>query len=44
MRQLTCLDRSDFSSAGHDYEIFLQGSYRNVTNIYGDSDIDVVLG
>lgn len=28
---------------GHDYELFLQGSYRNATNIYGDSDIDVVL-
>lgn len=28
---------------GRDYEIFLQGSYRNATNIYGDSDIDVVL-
>lgn len=24
-------------------EIFLQGSYRNTTNIYGDSDIDVVV-
>ncbi|MHB1299194.1 MAG: nucleotidyltransferase domain-containing protein, partial [Gemmatimonadaceae bacterium] len=23
--------------------IFLQGSYRNATNIYGDSDIDVVV-
>jgi hypothetical protein len=28
---------------GRDYELFLQGSYRNATNIYGDSDIDVVL-
>jgi hypothetical protein len=25
-----------------DYEVFLQGSYRNSTNIYGDSDVDVV--
>lgn len=25
------------------FEIFLQGSYRNTTNIYGDSDVDVVL-
>lgn len=24
------------------YEVFLQGSYRNTTNIYGDSDVDVV--
>lgn len=26
-----------------DYEIYLQGSYRNSTNIYGDSDVDVVV-
>jgi len=25
-----------------DYEVFLQGSYRNATNIYGESDVDVV--
>ncbi len=25
-----------------DYEVYLQGSYRNSTNIYGDSDVDVV--
>jgi tRNA nucleotidyltransferase (CCA-adding enzyme) len=24
-------------------DIFLQGSYRNFTNIYGDSDVDVVV-
>ena len=24
-------------------EVFLQGSYRNVTNIYSDSDIDIVV-
>jgi len=28
---------------GHDVEIFLQGSYRNTTNIYSDSDVDVVV-
>ena len=28
---------------GHNIEIFLQGSYRNVTNIYSDSDVDVVV-
>lgn len=27
---------------GRNFDIFLQGSYRNRTNIYGDSDIDVV--
>jgi predicted nucleotidyltransferase len=25
------------------YEIYLQGSYKNTTNIYGDSDVDVVV-
>ncbi len=26
-----------------DIDIFLQGSYRNDTNVYGDSDVDIVL-
>lgn len=26
-----------------DYTIFLQGSYKNGTNVYGDSDVDVVM-
>jgi hypothetical protein len=26
-----------------DYSIFLQGSYKNDTNLYGDSDVDVVI-
>lgn len=25
------------------YDVFLQGSYRNSTNIYGDSDVDIVV-
>ena len=25
------------------FEIFLQGSYKNSTNVYGDSDVDVVI-
>ncbi|HET7207369.1 MAG TPA: nucleotidyltransferase [Terriglobales bacterium] len=29
--------------AGRDVDIFLQGSYGNSTNIYGDSDVDVVV-
>jgi hypothetical protein len=29
--------------SGRSLEIFLQGSYRNVTNIYADSDVDVVV-
>lgn len=28
---------------GKDYEIYLQGSYKNTTNIRGDSDVDVVI-
>ncbi|HVJ39828.1 MAG TPA: nucleotidyltransferase [Stenotrophomonas sp.] len=28
---------------GRDYEIFLQGSYGNHTNIYAESDVDVVI-
>src|SRR5690349_6042638 len=32
------------SAVGHrDLNIFLQGSYRNVTNVYADSDVDVVV-
>jgi hypothetical protein len=27
---------------GTHFDVFLQGSYRNATNIHGDSDIDVV--
>lgn len=26
-----------------DFNIFLQGSYKNTTNVYGDSDVDVVI-
>lgn len=37
------LSAPNSSVRGRNYEIFLQGSYRNATNIYGDSDIDVVL-
>ena len=28
---------------GMNYEVYLQGSYPNATNIYGDSDIDIVV-
>ena len=28
---------------GIEYEVYLQGSYRNSTNIYGDSDVDIVV-
>src|SRR5580692_3469167 len=29
--------------AGKSYEVFLQGSYGNDTNIYAESDVDVVI-
>ena len=28
---------------GMNYEVYLQGSYPNATNIYGDSDVDIVV-
>jgi len=39
----TCLERSDAAYANRSYAIFLQGSYGNDTNIYADSDVDVVI-
>lgn len=35
--------KSGSAVAGRGVEMFLQGSYANSTNIYGDSDIDVVV-
>ena len=29
--------------AGHGFEVFLQGSYGNDTNIYAESDVDIVI-
>jgi hypothetical protein len=37
------LDDRNSPYHGHDYTIFLQGSYKNDTNVYGDSDVDVVI-
>lgn len=34
--------QSDPALQGRNFEVFLQGSYRNSTNIRGDSDVDVV--
>ncbi len=28
---------------GVDFEVYLQGSYKNATNVRGDSDVDVVV-
>jgi hypothetical protein len=28
--------------AGRNPQVYLQGSYRNDTNVYGDSDVDIV--
>lgn len=38
-----CLEASDAPYAGRSKSIFLQGSYGNDTNIYEDSDVDVVI-
>jgi hypothetical protein len=39
----TSLEASDTKYAGKDIEVFLQGSYGNDTNIYAESDVDVVI-
>ena len=39
----TCLESSDAPYAGRSKSILLQGSYGNDTNIYADSDVDVVI-
>ena len=39
----TCLEASDAPYASRSTSIFLQGSYGNDTNIYADSDVDVVI-
>jgi hypothetical protein len=38
------LNRDDAPYAAKDYGVFLQGSYGNETNIYADSDVDIVIG
>jgi len=37
------LEASDTKYAGKTFEVFLQGSYGNDTNIYAESDVDVVI-
>jgi hypothetical protein len=37
------LEAQDASYASRDFEVFLQGSYGNDTNIYAESDVDVVI-
>lgn len=39
----TVLDSADAPYKSRSYSIFLQGSYGNDTNIYADSDVDVVI-
>ena len=36
------LDSYNYWPDGIDYEVYLQGSYKNNTNIRGDSDVDVI--
>lgn len=37
------LEATDTGYAGKNYKVFLQGSYGNDTNIYAESDVDVVI-
>ena len=37
------LEATDTAYAGKSFEVFLQGSYGNDTNIYAESDVDVVI-
>lgn len=37
------LDSYDDWPDGIEYEIYLQGSYKNDTNIYGDMDVDIIV-
>ena len=37
------LETSDSKYANKDFQVFLQGSYGNDTNIYAESDVDVVI-
>jgi len=39
----SALEDSDSSYDGKSFDVFLQGSYGNDTNIYGESDVDVVI-
>ena len=36
------IERHDWTAFYGNPDVYLQGSYRNDTNIYGDSDVDVV--
>src|SRR6266446_4203710 len=37
------LDAKDTNYTGKNFAVFLQGSYGNHTNIYAESDVDVVI-
>lgn len=37
------LEHAEAPYAGKDYEVFLQGSYGNDTNVFAESDVDVVI-
>lgn len=39
----TILESEDAAYAGKSFDVFLQGSYGNATNIYSESDVDVVI-
>jgi len=37
------LESADAPYANRNFEVFLQGSYKNDTNIYGESDVDLII-
>src|SRR5271170_5184562 len=37
------LEATDAKYAGKDFEVFLQGSYGNDTNIWAESDVDIMI-
>ena len=37
------LEAAENPYAGKNYNVFLQGSYGNNTNIYAESDVDIVI-
>lgn len=39
----SALEVADSPYAGKNYKVFLQGSYGNYTNIYAESDVDIVI-
>jgi len=43
VKNVLIADNSILQQKGKDFEVYLQGSYKNSTNIYADSDVDLVV-